>query len=65
MTEAMMFAELHAPKPDPYDWCRKRPGESDDEHRTRMLANVPAGLKRNVSEPCVAAAYFGLSRESQ
>lgn len=47
---------------DPYAWCRQRPGETQLEARERMLANVPPGLKRNVSEPCVIASYFGYER---
>lgn len=50
-------------KPDPYDWCRKRPGETDAAHRERMLASVPEGLRRNEVQPCVVARYFGLERK--
>lgn len=48
---------------NPYDWCRKRPGEDDATHRERMLANIPEGLKRNIVKPCPIAEYFGLGRQ--
>lgn len=52
------------PKPDdPFDWCRKRFGETHEEHRARMLANVPAGLKRNTVSDDPLAAFFGLQRK--
>jgi hypothetical protein len=50
---------------DPFDWCRKRPGETEIEARARMLRMVPASLKRNESEPCPAATFFGLGRQGE
>jgi hypothetical protein len=47
---------------DPFDWCHQRADETQLEARERMLANVPAGLKRNIVEPCPIAEYFGLGR---
>ncbi len=47
---------------DPYAWCRRRLDETAAEHRARMLASVPEGLKRNTVRPCPVAAYFGFER---
>lgn len=48
---------------DPFDWCRKRPDETDQQQRERMLASVPEGLRRNrVRGDDPVANYFGLGR---
>jgi hypothetical protein len=45
---------------DPYDWCRARTGETPLQTRERMLASIPAGLKRNTVSKDPAAVYLGV-----